>query len=98
MPDTPLDPYLTKTEYYEKFKRHNRTLTGDINDAFKHNKRDILRLCQLRTKDDEVYEAVDIDSDFWKKLDTERESPFLGTAPGPESDLVKRKANSKKTR
>ena len=96
MSDTPLDPYLTKTEYYEKFKRHNRTLTGDINDAFKHNKRDILRLCQLRTKDDEVYEAVDIDSDFWKKLDTEGKAPFWVLHPDLNQILSKGKRTPKK--
>ena len=96
MSDTPLDPYLTKTEYYEKFKRHNRTLTGDINDAFKHNKLDILRLCQLRTKDDEVYEAVDIDSDFWKKLETEGQAPYWVLHPDLSQILSKGKRTPKK--
>ena len=96
MSDTPLDPYLTKTEYYEKFKRHNRTLTGDINDAFKHNNLDILQLCQLRTKDGEVHEAVNIDSDYWKKLETEGKAPFWVLHPDLNQILSKGKRTPKK--
>lgn len=67
--------YLTKTEIHEQYDRHPRTLTGDVNRAIASDDRELLALCQLRTKDGTVIEGVDVKPDTWQRLSSQGENP-----------------------
>lgn len=97
-PQSNAEPYLSKSDIYEKFGRHPRTLTKDINKAIATQDTELLSLAQLRTKDSRVIPGTEVSPNTWKELSDNGENPGWYFLPDFHELVVLRTQRTRKGR